>query len=1409
MAANESLPHTEVLSRIFSKLKSEQPSIRRSASLELRKYVKQVPAEFRLDPLSAFNNDLTMRTVGMSHAAGVTEKLGGIAAIEQLVHVDMGSGDESKRYLYRLYQLLRHNLPSNSAEVMTQASKALGMIVQIAGPTFTDQFMEMETHRALDLLSARDEFGRYAAVCIIRELASSVPNLLYPFVPRILDHRIWSALRDTKLQIREAAARALGACLKILSGRSKTLDSYVPGSVWKEAYEGLIVQKTAFLPAPEAIHGNLLAVQQLCFHSRAFMEDHLDEACDAIIPLHRSRDLQIRRTVVSDLIPGLARCDPTLFKERLHGVITALIDQMRKDKGDRETWEQSFKAIGLLASIMRGGIEPYARIIVSSLKEGFLMRGKKIAPFEAYMFGCISNLAIALGERLIYSAELLRLMLTCPISAELVDALEKMVDSDGSLKPRVQDRLLDHIALVLIKKPEGSAVSPPRSRRGSRDSASPEIVEDTGAIVIALNTLGSFDFNGHMLSNFVRSCTLPHLKHENVEVRKAAAVSCAKWFSQDPISCSDSIHAIEVVNDVLDQLVAVAIADPDPILRCTVLQHLTGFDHHLAQDEHVRSIFIALNDEVFDVRRVAASMIGRLAQEMPSVVMPQLRKALIRLLTELDYAVLNRRKREATKLLTELLRSSQHLLKWYVLPILHVLLPKARDEDARVAARAIECLGELAKIGGDDLSKSVKDIIALVVDELNANTTAGSTSKRDAALRTLGLVVSNCGYEENPYLQHRALLGNLIKILRTEQAPEIRRESIRVMGVLGALDPFRYKLLDRSSDDSTREGAKDGSVDLFELAMMAGPTSDEYCQNVAVEELLKVLRDSALTAHHYLAIEGLTYMFQTQGLKCANFLPQVIPAFLHVIQTCPAAHAESYYPKLAQLVGFIKQHIRNYLPQVFALIKDKWTATPNAQGPIVDLIQALAKSLQGEFKAYLPQVLPDMIQTLEADVASRREAAMRKILDTFAVLGANLEDYLQLVLPAIAQVLEHPDAAIKLRIAAAQTLGTLARRLNICDHASQVIQPLLRSLGSGPPELQSSILDTLTVIGAQLGDTFKIFVPIINKVIAHQDVRHERYERLSTRALQGIRITPDLAGPDPAIAAKVSEAPVADLPQLQVNERVLKQAWDTSNVSTAEDWREWLRRIAVEFLRESPSHGLRACRTLAENHQPVALALFNAAFTSCFKLLEDSCQANVLKAIETALHAPDTPDQVVATLLNLAEHAEHDSKGMAIDAKVLGDCALKYGLYAKAIHYKETEYFQQPSSKILESLIDINTKLQNIDAAQGALQLAEDDYQVKDHQEWFEKLHRWEDALHAYDEKLRIKPDSWTSNFGRMRCLHALGEWEQLSNLVHDRWTNPGVREDQLNKMAPLAAAAAWSLGHWDRMDDYIGAMRS
>lgn len=52
----------------------------------------------------------------------------------------------------------------------------------------------------------------------------------------------------------------------------------------------------------------------------------------------------------------------------------------------------------------------------------------------------------------------------------------------------------------------------------------------------------------------------------------------------------------------------------------------------------MKALFVALNDEVFEIRLIAIQLIGRVALHNPAYVMPSLRKALLQFLNELEFA---------------------------------------------------------------------------------------------------------------------------------------------------------------------------------------------------------------------------------------------------------------------------------------------------------------------------------------------------------------------------------------------------------------------------------------------------------------------------------------------------------------------------------------------------------------------------------------------------------------------------------------------------------------------------------------------------------------------------------------------------------------------------------------------------
>ena len=117
--------------------------------------------------------------------------------------------------------------------------------------------------------------------------------------------------------------------------------------------------------------------------------------------------------------------------------------------------------------------------------------------------------------------------------------------------------------------------------------------------------------------------------------------------------------------------------------------------------------------------------------------------------------------------------------------MLRALIKKANDSNPAVAANIMMCLGELACVAGEDAHPNVPDLMQIVLTKL-ADPTA---VKRDAALHTLGQICSSTGYVITPLVEHPQLLPLLGKIMRTETSSSTRREVVKVLGILGALDP--------------------------------------------------------------------------------------------------------------------------------------------------------------------------------------------------------------------------------------------------------------------------------------------------------------------------------------------------------------------------------------------------------------------------------------------------------------------------------------------------------------------------------------------------------------------------------------------------------------------------------------------
>jgi FKBP12-rapamycin complex-associated protein len=179
------------------------------------------------------------------------------------------------------------------------------------------------------------------------------------------------------------------------------------------------------------------------------------------------------------------------------------------------------------------------------------------------------------------------------------------------------------------------------------------------------------------------------------------------------------------------------------------------------------------------------------------------------------------------------------------------------------------------------------------------------------------------------------------------------------------------------------------------------------------------------------------------------------------------------------------------MPDVFGLVTDLWENVA-LQLPLVSLVEALGLALDAEFRPFLPTILPPLLKVFDGNQHEKNEKRTQtqiKIFDAFLTFGANIEEYLHLVIPVIVRTYEWSEGPTSLRKRAIQTIDGLSRRVNFSDHASRIIHPLVRVLEQASNEIRMTAMDALCSLVIQLGSDFAIFVPTINK--ARQPILRE------------------------------------------------------------------------------------------------------------------------------------------------------------------------------------------------------------------------------------------------------------------------------------------------------------------------------
>lgn len=176
------------------------------------------------------------------------------------------------------------------------------------------------------------------------------------------------------------------------------------------------------------------------------------------------------------------------------------------------------------------------------------------------------------------------------------------------------------------------------------------------------------------------------------------------------------------------------------------------------------------------------------------------------------------------------MRSNKDLSKSYANSILKSLIQMIYEEQATSAfiSAVLEAIGEVSNVDADSVKPYMGDLMPLILECIKDQSSA---QKREVAIKVLISIIENTGFVIRPYFFYPEILQYIRNLVQNESSTSIKRLVFRLIGTIGALDPYLVKQIQLYYNAST-----DGSLD---------PGSDVHSNNIP--PILKMIDQ-----HHFL-----------------------------------------------------------------------------------------------------------------------------------------------------------------------------------------------------------------------------------------------------------------------------------------------------------------------------------------------------------------------------------------------------------------------------------------------------------------------------------------------------------------------------------------------------------------------------
>lgn len=533
-------------------------------------------------------------------------------------------------------------------------------------------------------------------------------------------------------------------------------------------------------------------------------------------------------------------------------------------------------------------------------------------------------------------------------------------------------------------------------------------------IILCLRTLGNLHLPPFSLIAILQKSVISYLDSDNARVRKQAALTCSTMLSRfirDPANMRLRGPTALAIEAMLVLLLELAVADPSQKVRLTVMQSFgTEFDVFLQRANHISVLMYLISDESLEIRIICLKIMGRLSLLNPAAVLPYLRQVLLQLISEIRNSEDNRSKEDAVVMLCNFMRSGPALQK-LVQNFLGTLIRSLQvTSDVRLTTVKLEALGELSLVMGQEILPFVDELMPVIVSNMQDHS---SKLKQERAVKTLGQLVSATGCVIRPYLEFPMVLPGALDTLykntaATNTAPwSFRREILRTLGLIGALEPHNYQLIKeyiqtkekkRLNIEKTMSGAAGVAAQSI--------TVDDPTNRGKLKTLTAVDTDHGLEG--CLAGDGKPSCISKIILKEQSMAS--MPAHMFTYEQCTV---RSYYTPKSGTGGEASMAADNmkdnpmsedYCPRIAVSALMRILRDPSLvvhHSAVTQAIMMIFKGLGMKCVPLLEQIMPYLLQVVRQCGPGLRESILRQLSQLMAIVRHNMTPYFPLLFDII------------------------------------------------------------------------------------------------------------------------------------------------------------------------------------------------------------------------------------------------------------------------------------------------------------------------------------------------------------------------------------------------------------------------